>query len=125
MSAGETVVWLGVLGALVWLFTRGGVYRIVAILGIVLGGVAATRRFEKQRARVQDAERKAADAFSVNVAPRMRERRRRINEARKAREEIQKLEEQYVTDQEKRNRRVADLWNQSFGRQSSGGGDTD
>jgi hypothetical protein len=125
MSLGETVVWLTGVGALIWLFTRGGTYRIVAIVGLVIGGALATRRFERQRTRVQEAERKAADTFSVNVAPRMRERRRRLTEARKAREEIRKLEEQYVADQKDRTRRVADLWNQSFGRQSSGGGDTD
>jgi hypothetical protein len=117
----EALIWLVVIVVIVFLLWKGGGYRVAGLIALGVAAWVAERRYLRRRQTVLLTERKAADAFSVRVAPRIHERRRRQAEYYKARQELERLEVEYVTAKEERAGRVADLWNASFGRPTGTG----
>jgi hypothetical protein len=116
MSIGEGLLWLSAAAGIVWLMWKGGGYRLVGILALFVTGWAAERRFTQRKRVVELMERKSADTFAAKTAPRIHERRKRLNEWRVAREQIEKLEVEYEQAKQARTGRIADLWNATFGR---------
>ncbi len=114
----EALAWVVAIAVLVYLIWKSGGYRVVGIIGLGIALWVAERRYRVRKTAIEVGERKAADEFSVKVAPRIRERRRRQAEYYRAREELRRLEAEYVATKEDRAGRIAELWNLSFGRSS-------
>lgn len=106
-----------VLGAvLLFLFWRGGAWRVVGMVGLILAGLYMARRRDKRVEKILAAEKVAADAYGAKALHTARERQKRIMEARKARKAIEEEARKHEVFEANNAARISDLWNRTFGR---------
>lgn len=116
------ILWWALVAVLLFLFWRGGAWRVVGLVGLVLAGLYMARRKDRRLQQLLDTEKKVADAYGEKTLHTSRERHKRVVESRKIRKALEAEEKKHEAFEANNNARITELWNRTFGRSPDGSG---